>query len=133
MNPEVKAKWLEALRSGEYKQGREYLRRGNYYCCLGVLCDIAVKEGVISENRDGGRLSVSTFGVFGPNQVEGWAVSETSLPQAVVEWAELSDGSPEVFYEVYEDEGPKSMELVVLNDDERLTFDQIAPLIEGQF
>lgn len=41
MNPEVKAKWLEALRSGKYKQGKEFLKRGNKFCCLGVLCDIS--------------------------------------------------------------------------------------------
>jgi hypothetical protein len=41
MNPEIKAKWVAALRSGEYKQGHTYLRnRDNKFCCLGVLCDI---------------------------------------------------------------------------------------------
>jgi hypothetical protein len=41
MNPEIKAKWLEALRSGRYKQGRKKLRpTPDTYCCLGVLCDI---------------------------------------------------------------------------------------------
>jgi hypothetical protein len=38
---DIKAKWLEALRSGRYKQGRTYLRNAdNEFCCLGVLCDI---------------------------------------------------------------------------------------------
>ncbi len=41
MNGELKAKWLEALRSGRYKQGRKYLRdKNNQFCCLGVLCDV---------------------------------------------------------------------------------------------
>ena len=40
MNEEIKAKWLEALRSGRYKQGTYALRKGNEFCCLGVLCDI---------------------------------------------------------------------------------------------
>ena len=41
MNPELKQKWLEALRSGKYKQGTGLLRsKENYFCCLGVLCDI---------------------------------------------------------------------------------------------
>lgn len=38
-----KEKFLEALRSGEYKQGRGKLLTGNKYCCLGVaghLCEI---------------------------------------------------------------------------------------------
>jgi hypothetical protein len=39
MNKEYKEKWVEALRSGEYKQGTRYLKHGDEYCCLGVLCD----------------------------------------------------------------------------------------------
>ena len=41
MNQEIKQKWLEALRSGKYKQGRLGLRnKQNEFCCLGVLCDV---------------------------------------------------------------------------------------------
>ena len=47
MNKEVKKKWVDALRSGEYAQGRSSLRDHDEYCCLGVLCELAVKEGVI--------------------------------------------------------------------------------------
>lgn len=41
MDKEVKVKWLEALRSGEYKQGKLALHDigDNTYCCLGVLCE----------------------------------------------------------------------------------------------
>ena len=41
MNDELKAKWVAALRSGEYSQGTGYLRqaRWNTFCCLGVLAD----------------------------------------------------------------------------------------------
>lgn len=46
MDPELKAKWIAALRSGEYQQHRDGLtnyegrRNGEpaSYCCLGVLC-----------------------------------------------------------------------------------------------
>jgi hypothetical protein len=41
MNPELKQKWLAALRSGEYKQARGYLKTEFGYCCLGVLCDVS--------------------------------------------------------------------------------------------
>lgn len=37
MNPDIKADWVAALRSGEYKQGQGTLRRGDKFCCLGVL------------------------------------------------------------------------------------------------
>ena len=38
MDPEIKAKWLAALRSGEYKQCQGGLKVDGRYCCLGVLC-----------------------------------------------------------------------------------------------
>lgn len=41
----IAKKWVKALRSGKYRQGRGVLRTGNdSYCCLGVLCDIAGAE-----------------------------------------------------------------------------------------
>lgn len=45
---EVKEKWLKALRSGEYKQGRNTLYNPDtdQYCCLGVLCELAFQERV---------------------------------------------------------------------------------------
>lgn len=45
-------KWVEALRSVKYKQGRDLLRSAdNTYCCLGVLCDIEGAEWVNRDNR----------------------------------------------------------------------------------
>ncbi len=35
--PDIKAKWLAALRSGTYKQGIGLLCANDHYCCLGVL------------------------------------------------------------------------------------------------
>lgn len=50
MNPEVKTKWVAALRSGDYRQGRGTLRSSaDEYCCLGVLCDLAVKDGILDQ------------------------------------------------------------------------------------
>lgn len=38
---EIKQNWLNALKSGKYKQGYTRLRQqGGRYCCLGVLADI---------------------------------------------------------------------------------------------
>lgn len=50
MTPELKARWIKALRSGEYEQVSSYLKVGpnageeTGYCCLGVLLDIAGDE-----------------------------------------------------------------------------------------
>jgi len=41
--PKFKAKWVEALRSGDYKQATHqlYSITGDSYCCLGVACRVA--------------------------------------------------------------------------------------------
>ncbi len=49
--------WLQALESGKYKQGKEYLwTKNNRYCCLGVACVVAQENGVrkikIEQNRE---------------------------------------------------------------------------------
>ena len=45
MKKSIADKWVEALRSGKYKQGEGFLHSesNNTYCCLGVLCEI---EGI---------------------------------------------------------------------------------------
>ena len=40
MKPEIKKIWLEALRSGNYKQGKGVLNCNGKFCCLGVLADL---------------------------------------------------------------------------------------------
>lgn len=52
MKAELKRRWVEALRSGKYKQVNSTLRSGHgypgeerRYCCLGVLCDIVDPNG----------------------------------------------------------------------------------------
>lgn len=41
MNQELKAKWVAALRSGEYQQATGALKVLDGYCCLGVFCVVA--------------------------------------------------------------------------------------------
>jgi len=62
MKQELKQKWVAALRSGKYRQGRGHLRVVNLdgsitFCCLGVLH--MVVEGELPPN-DFGYLSCST-------------------------------------------------------------------------
>lgn len=51
MNPEIKARWVSALRSGEFLQGggalkKYYPARGaSEHCCLGVYCELAAAAG----------------------------------------------------------------------------------------
>lgn len=80
MDPEMKAKWLEALRSGKYAQGTNALRtycdpespdKGvtPLFCCLGVLCDISNigrwnEDGCYSIQKDGRTIVESTVPPF---------------------------------------------------------------------
>lgn len=51
MNKEFKQKWIDALRTGKYQQGRGVLRTdNNCFCCLGVLCDLVDPNGWRSAN-----------------------------------------------------------------------------------
>lgn len=44
MKKELKKKWVEALRSGKFKQTKKFLctrkEDTQEYCCLGVLCEV---------------------------------------------------------------------------------------------
>ena len=82
MNPEVKKKWVEALRSGKYKQGKGRLKLGEQYCCLGVLCDLYIKREQSSET------DVET--------VSEHMRTEEFLPHMVIEWAGLTDMNPAI-------------------------------------
>lgn len=46
MDKELKTKWVAALRSGKYKQGRgEYRSDDGCYCALGVLLNVMAHYG----------------------------------------------------------------------------------------
>lgn len=56
MKKEVMKKWVRALRSGKYKQGKNMLKRVNgagvaHYCCLGVLCEVTGMKSRTSNER----------------------------------------------------------------------------------
>ena len=53
MNKVWKERWVKALRSGKYKQGKGHLHANGKYCCLGVLRQIVTPGSLIeSENGD---------------------------------------------------------------------------------
>lgn len=72
MNPKIKVKWLAALRSGKYKQGRNALRpTDDRFCCLGVLCDV-----VAPKKWDKRALDESLTSHDGQNELPTHAVRE---------------------------------------------------------
>jgi hypothetical protein len=114
MKPEVKAKWLEALRSGDYKQGKDGLRKNDdTFCCLGVLCDVYRKE-------TGDGLWVP-YGVAHHAFAVGGIRHPSYLPTKVSAWAGLNDIDPE---------GP-DMPLSAYNDKGE-PFEEIAKMIEEE-
>lgn len=116
MNPEVKQKWVAALRSGEYNQGQGCLRNDDdSYCCLGVLCDLYAKE----QNNHYWRIDECDHMMY---NFDGRL--QFPPPSVWKDWAELEIDDPFVPYE-----DSKLLQLSSLNDD-GLTFEQIADLIE---
>lgn len=113
MNKEIKQKWIDALTSGEYKQGRNQLKKEKdgvtRYCCLGVLCELANKEGVGNWTQDNVGYD-KTLGV---------------LPVSVMNWAELKSeyGIP------FNINNERDLCLTVLNDG-GTSFEEIAKLID---
>jgi hypothetical protein len=91
MNPEIKAQWLTALRSGEFRQARQLLRTPEGYCCLGVLCELAARAGAIPEVEEFVPGDDDMYYGYGLGYRYGTQDddSETSLPGKVMEWAGL--------------------------------------------
>ena len=153
MNQQIKQLWVNALRSGEYKQATGRLRKNDGYCCLGVLCDLHSKttgEGHWEGEGEGDQAYSTTIeddksniipgvrmikGIFVPSPLEtisktpvGAIVdvkppSVTCLPKFVEKWAD--------FYG-YTHLGPEHLDLAYYNDERKLSFNEIADLIEKE-
>ncbi len=116
VNKELVKKWVAALRSGDYKQGREQLRNGDQFCCLGVACDIVKEQIGIDWNGDrfDKKLSFlpdSVTGVFG----EIDSILDTTLP---------------ITYKTFARIGGKTL---IGYNDRGATFEEIADIIEEQY
>ena len=106
MDQNIKKQWVEALRSGKYEQGKEWLQYQGKFCCLGVLCDLHAKT--------------TNSGWSQPADV-GYYLDHTEfLPEEVVDWADLFSSDPYV--------GGKKVSWY--NDKKNFNFDQIANLID---
>jgi hypothetical protein len=148
MDPGVKAKWLEDLRSGNFRKGTNKLHKeskdddGNVvheFCCLGVLCEQAVAEGVIERRKVGG---TGTLGypryVYIDPQDNPEIGSEVYPPKAVMDWAGLPSDNPNIAMDetadadIIRNEGCPTVSLATLNDEHYDEFGPIADKIEAQ-
>ncbi len=106
------AQWVDALRSGKYKQTRGYLHEiGVGHCCFGVLCDLSPLEGETYGSR---RLR------------EAFGGSATEVPGSVIEWldAYLPGGYVDQLYHMNDGELKKE-------DGTDYNFNDIADWIEA--
>jgi hypothetical protein len=103
VNQEIKKQWVAALRSGGYVQGRGTLRAKSTthrevdkFCCLGVLCDLAVKSQVIESPtlRDDCGVYFYEEGntALPPEKVEKWLGYGDETRSRFWALAELNDG-----------------------------------------
>ena len=128
MNPEVKALWVTALRSGEYEQGRGALIQidegKQTYCCLGVLCDLAIKAGVAEVRLYENENSFARYQWWDAtgDAAGEWSETEGTLPPPVMTWAGLIDDDPVIT--------SGGLTAVEANDSEELSFVDIAEQIE---
>jgi hypothetical protein len=113
MNPQVKQKWVAALRSGEYKQATHYLNSPQGFCCLGVLCDLHAKE-TCTDWEEKGKVGLRYLG------------SEMTIPGTVQEWARLSSNHGESV------SINRCSTLLTTHNDEGRTFAEMADAIEAQ-
>jgi hypothetical protein len=110
MDYQIKQLWIDALRSGEYKQGRGRLKRDDAYCCLGVLCDLHRKETGAKwwRSRDPG--------------VDEYLCSSAALPMQVTCWAGLKQDDPRT----------KGVQTLAQLNDSGMDFQTIADIIEKE-
>jgi hypothetical protein len=137
MDATVKAKWVEALRKGEVNdqkvvQTTQVLRYDDRedgtigLCCLGVLCELAIAEGVPGLKREISKAGATTWYVWADEFDEGddnWVeYPSEDLPTPVKEWAGLDRKNPHI--------GFKNYRASIWNDEEGATFAEIADMVE---
>ena len=127
MNENAK-KWIIALRSGEYKQGRLALHPTYVtFCCLGVGCDIYI--------RDVGGCWDESYGFqygfkYGFHAYDGYSNGiDDVLPVEVQNWLGLASTDGAFISHVDDSD---FVTLAELNDSGEYNFDRIADIIESE-
>ena len=145
--------WADALRSGEYAQTRnalmgaiEWQPDGNVsqvgYCCLGVACEVAVKNGLVLDydvyEGDHGTMPEAVAEWFGfkyyPDGPDSWNWSRTDKGRyefnpALATEGEVHEGD-EDYDGAFSSSGVTASEL---NDDHGFDFYQIADVIDKKW
>lgn len=106
LNKNLITRWVEALRSGKYTQGKGHLHVDDKFCCLGILCDLAAKDNILKDDNGGG------WHAYGVDK------NVAELPKEL--WADVG-----MTIEMHTD-------LITMNDQEQpKSFNEIADYIEA--
>jgi hypothetical protein len=126
----LRTAWIEALRSGKYKQAKGKLRaRNGAMCCLGVLCEVAGLERSYDKHRK----------IYDYDY--GGEVNDMVLPEPFASALNMDGGGAVIDEDDYEDvkstlsdnvakELGSSGGLTELNDSGVVSFKDIADLLE---
>lgn len=146
---------LEALRSGEFKQCTGQLRSASLdisgdgkhevrYCCLGVLTEVAVRNGLAFDTEVCVTCGIPADSVIGKHAncigqftSSLWEVTGEVLPKAVMDWYGIVDSDP-IIASLPDDDATESPEYETFsatecNDDKNWDFEQIADAFEATF
>ena len=110
MKRSIARKWAAALASGEYKQGKGQLRKGDKFCCLGVLCNLHAQEHPEIAAK---QKHKSTY-----------LGEKGELPEHVQEWAGMNSADGYITY---------NAGLIGMNDIEGKSFAEIAKVIRKEW
>lgn len=135
--PGLKA-WVDALNSGKYRQGNSHLctkEKGRFkYCCLGVLSKVQGRLVALDNLEKGDGLSKDDNSVCYlhiSNPLYGIISDDGVLPNGV--WVNTFDKRTVDYDGTPEFDHSDAITLVSLNDDLKLTFKDIAKVLQLLF
>lgn len=130
VNADAIRKWVIALRTGNFKQGKGALctlqigaggEKVPEHCCLGVASEVAVTLGIIPEPTEYKTSSGTYRRLYGAAHVMNY------LPVEVAEWLGLP-----INPELHTDHTTEWM-TAAMHNDHGVTFDSIANMIEKMY
>ena len=116
MDPSVKQLWMDELRNGNRKQAQRYLNTGEAQCCLGVLCELAIEQGLDIKAE-----SYTPYEKADP--LITYDGSAAVLPTAVMAWSGI----------IHDNGAYGRNNALSMDNDQGKTFAEIADIIEKEF
>lgn len=85
MKKSIKTKWVKALRSGKFVQGKDQLQDGETFCCLGVLATLVDPEQTTWKPG---------YGLFGDCERQGELLGGELSAEVTLKLTTFNDGFP---------------------------------------